>query len=155
MKDGEVAGKQEKRGHWRVKINGKLFLVHRVVYCMHHENVSPELVIDHINGDNSDNKVCNLRQVERLFNNRNSKLSKNNNTGFTGVSYQEQVMKNGNVLGYYIAYVNTDSYVSEHKSFSCLRYGKSKALELAVAWRNDKMKTLEEKSFGYTPRHGK
>ena len=43
------------------------------------------LCIDHINGDPSDNRWCNLRSVTQKENGRNLKLSKSCTTGHLGV----------------------------------------------------------------------
>lgn len=42
--------------------------------------------IDHIDGDKLNNSRCNLRQCSQAENSRNTKLAKNNSSGFKGVS---------------------------------------------------------------------
>lgn len=44
-------------------------------------------VADHINGNRLDNRRCNLRITDRKGNARNSKLRKDNKTGFKGVHF--------------------------------------------------------------------
>jgi hypothetical protein len=56
---------------------------HRVIWKMVYGE-DPEL-IDHINGQRSDNRIENLRSVSRDINARNLGLSKNNTSGANGV----------------------------------------------------------------------
>lgn len=42
--------------------------------------------IDHVDGNKLNNKRCNLRQCSQAENSRNTKLAKNNSSGFKGVS---------------------------------------------------------------------
>ena len=51
----------------------------------------PELLIDHINGDKLDNRLCNLRDVDNATNVRNAKLRCDNKTGTPGISYKPSV----------------------------------------------------------------
>ena len=55
---------------------------------MHRQIMKPQgdLVVDHINGNNLDNRKSNMRTCRQRDNTRNCKLSKNNTSGYYGVS---------------------------------------------------------------------
>ena len=73
------------RGYCTGSIFGHRVLAYRVAWAMHYGEW-PE-VIDHINGDRSDNRIVNLRSVTTADNNRNVVISRINKSGFTGVNF--------------------------------------------------------------------
>jgi hypothetical protein len=80
---GKRAHKIHKQGYKGFKINGKVIGEHRLVW-VYHFGFMPSL-IDHINGDRSDNRVENLRVATNSQNICNSRLAKNNTSGAKGV----------------------------------------------------------------------
>jgi hypothetical protein len=76
----------------RIQINGKTYQAHRLAFLYMTGKFPPDEV-DHINHEPSDNRFVNLRQVTRLENLRNQSLSKNNKSGFTGVSWYGRYSK--------------------------------------------------------------
>jgi len=59
---------------------------HRVVWALHYGKW-PEADIDHINGNRSDNRIENLRDVSRAENCKNQGIPKNNTSGIIGVHW--------------------------------------------------------------------
>lgn len=84
-KKGSTAGTVNKGGYLVTQVDGKLYYVHRLVWLIHYGEW-PRL-IDHINGNRSDNRASNLRSVSRFENAQNLIRPKRTNTsGYLGVS---------------------------------------------------------------------
>lgn len=100
---GKVAGYYNKRvdskrddfGYWKVGItlgNGvKVFKLHRLIFLLHH-NYLPEFV-DHIDRDQLNNRIENLRPCSSKGNSYNVRLPINNTTGYKGVFYSKRISK--------------------------------------------------------------
>lgn len=73
-------------------ILGKTYLAHRVIWAMMN-GVWPEGEIDHINGDRSDNRLGNLREVKHRENSINACKNYNNTSGETGVYWRNDNRK--------------------------------------------------------------
>lgn len=156
VKAGDVAGgirgcsKKSNYKRWVVGLNGKLHIVHRVIYCMYHGSLSSNYEVDHIDGNSLNNNIENLRVVTRETNRRNSKKQKNNKTGVTGVR-TFICNKTGNV---HIKAFWKENGKYKSKSFSVNKYGYDLAFELACEYREKAISKLNEKGYGYTERHG-
>lgn len=91
-KTGDPVGHVKRNGYMRVDVDGKTFAVHRVCWFLHYGKW-PQGDIDHINHDRKDNRICNLRVVDRKTNMRNASKSAANKSGFTGVGWCKQQNK--------------------------------------------------------------
>ncbi len=84
---GVEAGSLRKSGYRIISIHGHEFYAHRLAWrYMTGEN--PPRVIDHVNGDPSDNRWTNLRRATQRQNCGNSRVHKNNAIGVKGVSFE-------------------------------------------------------------------
>lgn len=77
-----------KQGYSSILYEGETYLIHRLIWKWIY-NEEPN-IIDHINGDKLDNRLVNLRDVDRGINARNRSKQANNTSGFTGVVWNKK-----------------------------------------------------------------
>ena len=82
---GDEAGTTNKRGYKIVVLDRKHFRIHKIIWFMHHGDW-PE-IIDHVDGNTSNNRIENLRKASQAQNAMNRKIAKNNTSGITGVYF--------------------------------------------------------------------
>ena len=86
------------------------------------------LEVDHKNNNTLDNRLANLRVVNRSLNQRNGD-DKKNKFGLMGVQYRDD----GRHKRFYCTIYNNNG-IRENKSFSVNKYGYDNALQLAKDW---------------------
>jgi hypothetical protein len=84
-KPGGRAGYFDKRGYVRISIDKKVYGGHRLAWLYTH-GVWPSGVIDHINRNTGDNRLCNLRDTDQYINTQNSCTRKDSPVGIRGVT---------------------------------------------------------------------
>jgi hypothetical protein len=85
-KIGSIAGYVDIEGYHLISIFGKVYKSHRLAWLYVYGNF-PSKLIDHINGNKSDNKLCNLRECSNDENQWNAKISSRNLSGVKGVHW--------------------------------------------------------------------
>jgi len=88
---GKPAGGVDGKGYVRIRTDGCNWNAHRVIWKLVHDE-EPEYV-DHISGDRADNRLCNLRSVDKTENARNTRLGRNNTSGVNGVHWVTREQK--------------------------------------------------------------
>ena len=114
------AGYINGHGYRVIKIDGKLYQCHRLVF-LYHNGYIPKY-IDHINRNKLDNSIDNLRGCTISQNGCNRLKQKNNSTGVKGVywredrqKYQAEIQINGkaNYLGLFYDLKDADEAVKK------------------------------------------
>jgi len=84
---GKPAGSLNNYGYIKVTLKGKQYMAHRLAWLLH-TGQWPRQVIDHINGNPSDNRIINLRDISHADNLMNTTKPTKNKSGYRGVSWQ-------------------------------------------------------------------
>ena len=134
----------KKAGHLHKTVNGHLSIIirmfykprgaHRIAWFMHYGEW-PKDQIDHINGDATDNRIENLRDVSNQENQRNKSRQSRNTSGVTGVHWHKRDKK-------WIARIKVDK--------KDLYIGMFDTFEEAVAARKE-----AEIKYGFHENHGR
>ena len=88
VKAGRMAGRDNGVGYLRLMLDRRLYYTHRLAWMYVHGTM-PEVEIDHINGNRSDNRISNLRLAQHRENGQNQVLRKTNTSGKHGVSWSK------------------------------------------------------------------
>jgi hypothetical protein len=90
---GSIAGSLQNKGYIHIGVNGKPRLAHRLAYKMYYGS-DPVGMLDHIDMDRSNNRISNLRDATNAQNMINTRVQKNNTSGFKGVCANPDSRKN-------------------------------------------------------------
>ena len=88
IKPFDMAGCKDKDGYTQIKLKGRVYRAHKLAW-LYMYGETPRMV-DHINGDRSDNRIANLRLASVKQNNENTTLRRDNKTGCRGVSFSQR-----------------------------------------------------------------
>ncbi len=123
---GKEAYTATSNGYHQGSVLGMRVFAHRIAFAMHHGRWAA-LHIDHKNGDKSDNRIINLREVDHATNMRNRFTNSKNTSGRMGVvwcralsKWRAQIRYNGRVhhCGYYSDFNHAvDARIEAEKSF--------------------------------------
>ena len=91
-KKGNIAGTINSNGYVQIRLNGKIYLAHRLAWLYVHGEM-PVSILDHINMDKKDNRIANLRLATKSQNSQNTLISAANTSGYKGVSWSEPAKK--------------------------------------------------------------
>ncbi|WP_421883281.1 HNH endonuclease signature motif containing protein [Methylibium sp.] len=80
-------------GYQRVYVDGRPYQLHRLAWMLVH-GAWPTDHIDHLNGDRSDNRLSNLRDVPKVTNQQNERRArKNSRSGLLGASWSKAMKR--------------------------------------------------------------
>ena len=130
-KAGELAGGYSDDGYVVIRVDGTLHRAHHLVW-LYMFGCFPAHEIDHINGIRDDNRLENLRDVQRKTNCKNSFMRRDNTSGTTGITYE---------VGKYRARITVNG--------KCVHLGRFTTKEDA-----ESSLIAAREANGYTHRHG-
>ena len=113
----KVIGTKTKKGYIQAKFKGKTYKCHRIAWAIGHNTLDVPPVLDHINGDRSDNRLCNLRAATAQQNSLNRRSVRD---GLKGVCFHKgnnrwmsRIKVNGRqeFLGYF------DTEIEAHEAY--------------------------------------
>lgn len=144
-KDGSSAG-------FRVEFCGKTYQASRIIWEMLTRTpLDPNMVIDHLNGDNTDNRIENLCPKSSLHNSHNQKKRRNNVTEKSGVMVVNCKSRKYPMVRAAVCF-NWKKYT---KSVSLRKTSMEEAIAICEAWREAKIRELNQSGAMYTESHGK
>lgn len=107
-------------------INRRFIYAHRAAWAVYY-GAWPNNEIDHINHDKKDNRIVNLREVDRTENGRNISMKSNNRSGFTGVHVQKE-------SGLFVAQIRVSNKTIHLGSFRDIELAKSARLDAEIKY---------------------
>ncbi len=132
---GSIAGYLDKtEGYLCISIDSKTYKLHRIVF-FYVIGRFPKNEIDHINGNKSDNRWINLRDVSKSDNQKNASKRKDNKSGCTGVSWHNRERK-------WVVRIQSNKQYIEIGSFN--------DMQDAITARKE-----AELKYGFHPNHGR
>lgn len=131
---GNIAGSLNKSGYIRIKINDSSYSAHRIIWLYVYGKLNENLQIDHKDGNRSNNKLDNLREVTQSINQQNQRRHKIGKSGYLGVYYMPTKNK-------YKAEINQNG--------KRIYLGLYSTIEEAILFRK-----IAEKEYGYHKDHG-
>lgn len=86
---GKKAG-GERYGYIFIAVKGRIYRAHRLAWLYVYGEFPPDKLIDHINGNRSDNRIENLRLASQGENLMNRGRQSNNKAGYKGIWFDNQ-----------------------------------------------------------------
>jgi hypothetical protein len=92
VKAGDRAGYCTPSGYWKINMSKAIYRAHRLAWLYMTGEQPPEM-IDHIDGNPSNNRWANLRAATPAQNSANQRQQANNTSGYKGVYYSKHARK--------------------------------------------------------------
>lgn len=136
-KKDSIAGSQRKDQYWVIRIDKKLYLVHRVIWELLFGDLSEDLVINHIDNNPSNNNISNLELCTHSHNSSNAKMHTGKGLREDNISGVNGICEIDNGAGSKYARVAWVVDKKLHrKYFSYNKLGKDIAWQEAISFKN-------------------
>lgn len=142
MRKGSIVGSKKQAGYWYFRCQGVKYHNHRVIMALLHGSLSPDMVVNHIDSNPSNNLSENLEVVTPMINAHRTK--RNISALSVGVH-----LRNNRGLDYWVASWTDHSGRSCKKYFNCDTHGYSVARQLAIDYRRNRLLELNATGAGY------
>lgn len=93
---GKLAGTKKKNGYAVIGLKNKTYLAHRLVWFFENKKW-PDYMLDHIDGNPSNNHISNLREADNRQNQNNQKRHRNGNLVGTTFSKSKKWLSQINI----------------------------------------------------------
>ena len=93
VKAGDKAGSLRSDGYVYIKLLGNKYSAHRLAYAVYHNDDLNGFEVNHLNHITDDNRIGNLKKVDRSGQMRDLAMSSRNKSGFTGVCWDKSSKK--------------------------------------------------------------
>ena len=130
IKVGQEAGAMNSNGYIQIRFKNSPYLAHRLAYYMYYGIHPLEKLVDHIDGDKTNNKIDNLRLATNPQNSMNRvNLNRNNTSGVIGVcchkrfkKWQAQIIVN-KVYKYLGSFTNKEEAIKARREAEIKYFG--------------------------------
>jgi hypothetical protein len=112
------------RPYWKMRMGGKMTYLHHAIFVLHH-GYKPDY-IDHIDGTPTNNRIENLRAATQSQNSANSIMSRNNTSGYKGVTYRKDTAKWQASVMVNRKHISLGSYVTKEEAYEAYKAGSQK-----------------------------
>lgn len=120
---------KESKAYWCVRDGKRLYLNHRIIWVLFNKiDIPSGFVVDHIDGDSSNNKISNLR----ILTQQQNSSSKKESWSISGIA---GVIRGKKAAGYYWTAAIVSKGTAYTRSYSVNKYGEDEAKEMAIAKR--------------------
>lgn len=85
---GSILNHHSGKKYIYVRVMYRLYYAHRIAWAIHYGEL-PEGMLDHRDGDSTNNRIINLRIATSRQNQYNKKIHRNNTSGYKGVSFDK------------------------------------------------------------------